>query len=73
MAVAWASVFHKHLVLFITAETPYQFYVGVNFQVNNYTTLTERVLQYFLGDRVNRTKDKCTKVSRSSTKTCPNG
>ncbi|XP_045210180.2 nicastrin-like isoform X2 [Mercenaria mercenaria] len=34
------------------ADEPYQFYVGVNTQLNNYTALTNQMLMVYLGDRV---------------------
>ncbi|XP_060599987.1 nicastrin-like isoform X2 [Ruditapes philippinarum] len=42
------------------ADEPYQFYVGVNTQTNNYTALTKQMLLVYLGDHVeNATKDTC--------------
>jgi hypothetical protein len=46
--------------LFLSADEPYQFYVGVNTQTNNYTALTKQMLLVYLGDHVqNVTEGSC--------------
>ncbi|VDI80029.1 Hypothetical predicted protein, partial [Mytilus galloprovincialis] len=41
------------------SSLPYPFYVSVTSTNNQVTYLTKRLLSYFIGDRVNNTKDNC--------------